>query len=197
MMMRFILCRIRTVHWPSISPAAAPKKKHSAMYSTIPNPQLYRCFSQLVLPSNLEPPQLNPLLGMQSSPAATPACRSHQKGMGASFYMRELPTSVGLIPYDSAEGKFIFKHALSEGGLEAFFPLSQQFLTQEEPACELSQTWNVRNHGVDRLLTFGWHKRVDCGIGTLCMILNAMKIDPAKTWRKPWRWFTQGACKMI
>lgn len=23
------------------------------------------------------------------------------------------------------------------------------------------------------------------------MILNAMKIDPAKTWRKPWRWFTQ------
>ena len=32
----------------------------------------------------------------------------------------------------------------------------------------------------------------DCGIGTLCMVLNALKIDPAKTWRKPWRWFTQG-----
>ena len=139
-MVRFILSRIRTVHWPSISPAAAeylPKKKHSTVYSTIPSPQLSRCFSQLVLPSSLEPPQSNPLSRMQSSPTATPARRSHQQGMSASFYMRELPTSVGLIPYDSAEGKFIFKHALSEGGLEAFFPLSQQFLTQEEPACEL------------------------------------------------------------
>lgn len=24
------------------------------------------------------------------------------------------------------------------------------------------------------------------------MILNALKIDPAVTWRKPWRWFSQG-----
>ncbi|KAF8460252.1 Phytochelatin synthase-domain-containing protein [Kalaharituber pfeilii] len=85
--------------------------------------------------------------------------------MDQSFYMRVLPASVDLIPYDSKEGKQIFKDALDEGGLEAFFPLSQQFLTQEEPAY--------------------------CGIGTLCMILNALKIDPAKTWRKPWRWFTQ------
>ncbi|KAF8454562.1 Phytochelatin synthase, partial [Terfezia claveryi] len=85
--------------------------------------------------------------------------------MDGSFYMRELPATASLIPYDSTEGKKIFKQALDEGGLEAFFPLSQQFLTQEEPAY--------------------------CGIGTLCMILNAMKIDPAKTWRKPWRWFTQ------
>lgn len=54
--------------------------------------------------------------------------------MDSSFYMRELST--GLIPYDSPEGKKIFKQALEEGGLEAFFPLSQQFLTQEEPACE-------------------------------------------------------------
>ena len=82
-----------------------------------------------------------------------------------SFYMRNLPTSADIIAYDSPEGKRIFKQALDEGGLEAFFPLSQQFLTQEEPAY--------------------------CGIGTLCMILNALKIDPAKTWRRPWRWFTQ------
>ncbi|KAI5791644.1 Phytochelatin synthase-domain-containing protein [Peziza echinospora] len=85
--------------------------------------------------------------------------------MDNSFYMRELPASADLIPYDSVEGKKIFRNALEEGGLEAFFPLSQQFLTQEEPAY--------------------------CGIGTLCMILNALKVDPAKTWRRPWRWFTQ------
>ncbi|KAL0640724.1 hypothetical protein Q9L58_000028 [Maublancomyces gigas] len=78
--------------------------------------------------------------------------------------MRELPKD-HLIGYDTVEGKRLFKQALLEGGLEAFFPLSQQFLTQNEPAY--------------------------CGIGTLCMILNALKVDPAITWRKPWRWFTQ------
>ena len=51
-----------------------------------------------------------------------------------SFYMRELPTDK-LVGYDSTEGKALFKTALNEGGLEAFFPLSQQFLTQNEPAC--------------------------------------------------------------
>ncbi|KAI5818118.1 Phytochelatin synthase-domain-containing protein [Pyronema omphalodes] len=86
------------------------------------------------------------------------------KKVKESFYMRELPTDK-LVGYESPEGKELFKAALMEGGLEAFFPLSQQFLTQNEPAF--------------------------CGLGTLCMILNALKIDPAATWRKPWRWFTQ------
>ena len=52
-----------------------------------------------------------------------------------SVYMRELPVSADLILYDSPGGKAVFRSALEEGGLEAFFPLSQQFLTQEEPAC--------------------------------------------------------------
>ncbi|RPA98500.1 Phytochelatin-domain-containing protein [Choiromyces venosus 120613-1] len=78
--------------------------------------------------------------------------------------MRELPKE-HLIGYDTPQGKRLFAKALAEGGLEAFFPLSQQFLTQNEPAY--------------------------CGIGTLCMILNALKVDPTVTWRKPWRWFTQ------
>jgi len=45
-----------------------------------------------------------------------------------SFYMRELPKDK-LVGYDTPEGKKLFKAALLEGGLEAFFPLSQQFLT--------------------------------------------------------------------
>lgn len=48
--------------------------------------------------------------------------------MKESFYMRELPTDK-LVGYESPEGKELFKAALMEGGLEAFFPLSQQFLT--------------------------------------------------------------------
>lgn len=49
-----------------------------------------------------------------------------------SFYMRELPKE-HLIGYDTVEGKRLFKHALLEGGLESFFPLSQQFLTASSP----------------------------------------------------------------
>jgi len=45
-----------------------------------------------------------------------------------SFYMRELPKE-HLVGYDTPEGKCLFAKALAEGGLEAFFPLSQQFLT--------------------------------------------------------------------
>lgn len=50
------------------------------------------------------------------------------KKVKESFYMRELPTDK-LVGYESPEGKELFKAALMEGGLEAFFPLSQQFLT--------------------------------------------------------------------
>ncbi|KAL7270596.1 hypothetical protein RUND412_006692 [Rhizina undulata] len=87
-----------------------------------------------------------------------PVCRGRAtNGVDAAttptFYMRELPRSL-LVGYETKEGKELFKQALLEGGLEAFFPLN-------------------------------------CGIGTLCMILNAFKVDPAVTWKKPWRWFTQ------
>lgn len=82
-----------------------------------------------------------------------------------SFYMRQLPADK-LVGYDTTAGKELFKQGLMEGGLEAFFPLSQQFLTQNEPAY--------------------------CGIGTLCMILNGLKVDPGVVWKGPWRWFSEG-----
>lgn len=67
---------------------------------------------------------------------ASPAITASQvaAAVASSFYMRELPKDV-LVGYETPEGKALFKQALEEGGLEAFFPLSQQFLTQNEPAC--------------------------------------------------------------
>jgi hypothetical protein len=62
--------------------------------------------------------------GGRSSPE--PAYRASKKP--TSFYMRELPTEK-LVGYETPQGKELFKAALNEGGLEAFFPLSQQFLT--------------------------------------------------------------------
>lgn len=30
-----------------------------------------------------------------------------------------------------------------------------------------------------------------CGLATLAMVLNALFIDPGRTWKGPWRWFNE------
>lgn len=78
-----------------------------------------------------------------------------------SLYKRKLPQTG--IPFSSPRGKSIFKEALSSGSMETFFPLAEQFRTQDEPAY--------------------------CGLTTLTMILNALQIDPYRTWKGVWRWY--------
>ncbi|MFT3768081.1 MAG: phytochelatin synthase family protein [Minicystis sp.] len=80
-----------------------------------------------------------------------------------SFYKRPLPE--GCIAFSSAEGRAIFREALAAGTMEGFFALAEQFHTQSEPAL--------------------------CGLGTLVVILNALAIDPGRTWKGPWRWFSE------
>lgn len=80
-----------------------------------------------------------------------------------SLYRRTLPTAH--IPFASEEGRRIFAEALGSGGLDGYFRLAEQFHTQAEP-------------------TF-------CGLGTLVTALNALGIDPARTWKGPWRWFSE------
>ena len=48
------------------------------------------------------------------------------------FYMRPLPAPC--VAFASPEGRRLFGSALASGGLEGFFPLIQQFQTQNEPA---------------------------------------------------------------
>ena len=85
-----------------------------------------------------------------------------------SFHGRPLPP--GLVSFSSREGKRRFGEALADGQCEAFFPLSEQFITQDEPAF--------------------------CGLSSLCMVLNALRVDPGPTrpaWREDgvWRWFDE------
>ncbi|KAL1552949.1 Glutathione gamma-glutamylcysteinyltransferase 1 [Salvia divinorum] len=49
--------------------------------------------------------------------------------------------------------------------MEGFFNLISHFQTQSEPAY--------------------------CGLATLAMVLNALGIDPCRTWKGPWRWFDE------
>jgi glutathione gamma-glutamylcysteinyltransferase len=80
-----------------------------------------------------------------------------------SVYKRHLPE--GCVAFSSAEGRALFREALAQGTMENFFPLIEQFHTQAEPAF--------------------------CGLGTLVMVLNALAIDPGRTWKGPWRWYSE------
>jgi len=80
-----------------------------------------------------------------------------------SLYKRQLPETC--IPLNSKEGKELFSEAFKEKNMECYFMLSIHFLTQSE-------------------LTY-------CGISSLCMILNALEVDPMYNWKGQWRFFTE------
>ncbi|KAL9654356.1 hypothetical protein ABK040_010384 [Willaertia magna] len=82
-----------------------------------------------------------------------------------TVYTVDLPKF--LIAFSSPEGREIFEECMIERNLHAFFPLIEQFHTQTDPGY--------------------------CGLGTLVMILNSLKIDPNRSLFKnyPWRWFSE------
>lgn len=83
--------------------------------------------------------------------------------MPKTFYKRELPAH--LIDFSSEEGRRLLRSSLDAGTAESFFALIANFHTQAEPS---------------------W-----CGLGTLVTVLNALEIDPHRTWKGPWRWFRE------
>ena len=78
-----------------------------------------------------------------------------------SFYKRELLEPA--IAFSTPRGREIFQDALALGFLEGFFPLIEQFRTQDEPAF--------------------------CGLASVAMVLNSLSIDPRRRWKGPWRIF--------
>jgi glutathione gamma-glutamylcysteinyltransferase len=80
-----------------------------------------------------------------------------------SLYRR--PLSAPLVAFASPAGRALFDAARDSGGMEAFFPLIEQFHTQADPAF--------------------------CGLGSLVVVLNALGVDPGRLWKGPWRWFAE------
>jgi len=80
-----------------------------------------------------------------------------------SHYQRELPS--GHIPFSCPEGRSLFQEALRSGQMETYFYVAEQFQTQAEPTY--------------------------CGLATLAMVLNALRVDPMRKWKGSWRWFTE------
>jgi glutathione gamma-glutamylcysteinyltransferase len=83
--------------------------------------------------------------------------------MRQTFHRRALPTDA--IAFSSPVGRGLFSEALASAGLNGYFPLAEQFHTQSEPAF--------------------------CGLGSLVVALNALSIDPGRSWKGPWRWFAE------
>lgn len=81
----------------------------------------------------------------------------------SSFHKRPLPQE--LIAFSSPAGKKLFRQAVEEGGMESFFALSEQFVTQSEPSY--------------------------CAFSSLAMVLNALNYDPMKVWKGAWRWVSE------
>ncbi|KAJ2455471.1 hypothetical protein EV183_000803 [Coemansia sp. RSA 2336] len=79
-----------------------------------------------------------------------------------TFYRRELPKD--LVSFTSAAGRKLFKESLNEGFAEGYFNLAGNFTVQSEPAY--------------------------CGPSSLAMVLNALEVDPGRTWKGVWRWYS-------
>ncbi|EGG14857.1 Phytochelatins synthase [Cavenderia fasciculata] len=109
-------------------------------------------------------PSPSPTSAPAAAPAAaTPNVPAKAASFKPSFYQRPLPSH--LIAFSSDEGRKIFREALGDGHMEGYFSLSEQFVSQSDPAY--------------------------CGLATLAMVLNALKIDPKRLWKGPWRWFAE------
>jgi glutathione gamma-glutamylcysteinyltransferase len=83
--------------------------------------------------------------------------------LNATFHRKALPED--LVAFDSAEGRQLLVEAMTAGTAASFFPLVAQLHTQADPA---------------------W-----CGLGSLVTTLNALGIDPQRTWKGPWRHFSE------
>src|SRR5262245_40594960 len=80
-----------------------------------------------------------------------------------SMYRHALPGD--LVAFSSDAGRALFREALDAGGMEGYFRLAEQLHTQNEPAF--------------------------CGLGSLVVVLNALALDPGRTWKGPWRWYSE------
>ena len=62
----------------------------------------------------------------------------------------------------------MFAEAMGNGHMEPYFPLMEQFVTQEDPRF--------------------------CALATLTMVMNSLRIDPRRRWRDEngpgWRWWS-------
>ena len=106
-------------------------------------------------------------------------------GHAGQFYQRVLP--VQQVPFASPHGRLLFKEALKDGTMESFFYLAEQFRRSTQRPVPLPFTpfhALFFRRGTQDEPTF-------CGLTTLAMVLNSLRIDPMRTWKGAWRWYNE------
>jgi Phytochelatin synthase len=121
--------------------------------------------SHRIAPSSVSSDNFSYKRRLSSAATATTTAASSTTAPPAAstFYRRPLPSSC--IAFSSTQGRELFKQAMLQGYLEAYWSLAEQYHTQDEPAY--------------------------CGLSTLSMVLNALEIDPGRLWKGNWRWYSE------
>eukprot|EP00484_Ammonia_sp_Unknown_P011139 CAMPEP_0197073336 /NCGR_PEP_ID=MMETSP1384-20130603/210555_1 /TAXON_ID=29189 /ORGANISM="Ammonia sp." /LENGTH=539 /DNA_ID=CAMNT_0042512173 /DNA_START=17 /DNA_END=1636 /DNA_ORIENTATION=+ len=104
--------------------------------------------------------------GAKASTLSVPTADPSMGGLSrqqSSFYRFDLPAPA--VEFSSEHGIQIFTEALQEGHMKGYFALAEQFRTQPETTY--------------------------CGLASLTMVLNALEVDPKKTWKGKYRWFDE------
>lgn len=104
-----------------------------------------------------------------------------------TFYQRELPST--LVRFSSSLGKSFFRSSMEANHAEGFFPLTGNFTTQSEPAyCGPSSRKTA--HFI--ILTASMRILTDwfLYLFVVAMVLNALEVDPKRTWKGNWRWYS-------
>lgn len=90
-----------------------------------------------------------------STPAPLPPPPAPPSYLHRTVFRR--PLNAPAIAFSSPAGRELFSRALARGTAEGFFPLIEQYSTQDEPAY--------------------------CGLASLAMVLNALNVDPRRPWK--------------
>ncbi|KAJ2494018.1 hypothetical protein IWW37_000096 [Coemansia sp. RSA 2050] len=124
------------------------------------SPELTPCKSQSI--RSMSSSASLPAASDNSVATASSAVAVADTQTALSYYRRELPAD--LVSFTSAAGRRLFKESLNEGYAEGYFNLAGNFTVQSEPAY--------------------------CGPSSLAMVLNALEVDPGRTWKGVWRWYS-------
>ena len=90
-----------------------------------------------------------------------------------SLYQKELDANL-CIEFNSSKGRELFKEAICGNFANIYYTLSPQMVTQ--------------------------YDSLSCGPSSLVFLLNALRVDPKRQWKYPWRWFDDemlNSCKPI
>lgn len=161
--------RIPSIHIAGDSDQIIPAQKSLELASCFEDPVILTHEDGHFIPSGKDMVQKYAEFLLKENPSNLPSQtrdlpQEDGPRLHTSLYRRPLP-SPPAVPFSSSAGKLMFQESMIEGNMTSFFPLIEQFRTQDEPSY--------------------------CGLSSLVMVLNTLALDPRRIWKGNWRWFSE------